>query len=609
MRGSADRLARVEQSMPPRIATHPLIREMQYAVRDTLVAPEDIASHIARTRLEIADYVQAVATLQHSNALVYEHRTDKALLLAEREDPAISRDLDDFRRLQSIENYENIGPMAWHPDRPGSQLAPYLAEGSFAIAEMTATRMRNPGRTMMAYDVGPQKTVPRPTFVGLAGRPLPPRAELEKAIAAYPFDFSTRLDLARSVLAHGEGVAAARQVLDGRQHLARVEDGITETDDLKSCGDLFFFVGELEAARDYYQRASSLDMGSASDMTSKLRVAAISGDVRGSREQARTGSERYRDEWFRSDEAGYDFMLGQSEAAWGLLLPRMQTGTTPGLWRSALVGHRMASTPLADLPDWITRNRLVLASADGATYAHGGWLRTYATLDRLPTSADIALLKSYVLDGKTWAPVTGALVVKSAIDGSQRAEPDALARDMNGMWGSDRALFMPFYGWALWNASDGKDPTLDYLRSQPLEGGFAPALTKAMVLAADGRRDEAMRFLTAARYELSRTAGTDFPNDWRTASYDFVLAAWLMTRKTGERAYAEQGLAIARGYQRVTEYLGWPYAAEALLSKNPKARAIAACRAQRLDPGSMFLHESGLHPDPKSAICRKATAW
>ena len=610
MRGSAERLADVEKAIAPRIANHPLIREMRFAVRTTPVAPEDIDGHMARTRRELADYVQAAATLQGANYVVRQYPADgKTLLPAERQDAAISRAIDDFQRLQSIESLESLGGMAWRPDGPGKQLAPFLADGRFMDAQMAATSARHVGGTGMVSEFAPSKVVPDPSFAGLPGEPLRPRAELEKAVADDPIDLPARLGLAIVVLEHGEGVAAARRVIDARAHRTRAEDGITETNDLESSGDIFFFAGEPQAASEYYEQASRLDMGSSADMLAKMRSAAITGDLPASLKQAHAGTVRYQDEWFRADEAGYIFMLGQRSAAWSLLLPRMQTGSTAGFWRSALVGHRMASTPLADLPDWLVRNQLVLASHDGMTYAQSSWLRTYATLDRLPTPGDIALLKAHVLDGKPWGAVTGALVIKTAIDGSQPTEPDALARDMQSAWGSDRTLFMPFYGWALWNATQGKDPALAKFRAQALEAGFAPVLSKAMVLAADGRRDEALRFLTAARYELARNGGAGFENEFRTAAYDFVLATWLMTRKTGERAYADQGLAIARGYQRATEYMAWPYAAEALLGQDAKAREIAACRAQWLDPGSMFLHESGLHPDPKGAVCRKAIAW
>ena len=607
MRASAERLAAVEAAIPPSIANHPLIREMRFAVRTTPVAPEDIDGYMARTRRELADYLQAVATLQGANHVVREYPADgKSMLPAERQDPAIGRALDDFQRLQSV---ETLGATAWRPDGQGPQLAPFLADGRFLDAQMAAASARHVGGRGAPVTFGDSKVLPKPNFARLPHQALRPRAELEKAVAENPFDLPSRLDLAIVVLEHGDGVAAARRVIDARAHRTRAEDGITETNDLESSGDLFFFTGELQAASDYYDQASRLDMGSGGDMRVKMRAAAIAGDLPASLKQAHAGAVRYQDEWFRADEAGYIFMLGQRSAAWSLLLPRMQTGRTAGFWRSALAGHRMASTPLADLPDWLARNHLMLASHDGASYAQGNWLRTYATLDRLPTPADIALLQAPVIDGKPQAAVYGARVIKTAIDGSSSTDPEVLARDMLTAWGSDRILFMPFYGWALWNATQGQDPGLAEFRAQPLEAGFAPVLAKAMILAADGHRDDALRYLTAARYELARDGSEGFEDEFRTAPYDFVLATWLMTRKTGERAYAEQGLAIARGYQRATEYMAWPYAAEALLGKDAQAREIAACRAQWLDPGSMFLHESGLNPDLNSAVCRKATSW
>ena len=620
MRGSAVRLTEVENAIPSRIAGHPLIRLMRYSVRTTRPAPEDLEQHMAHARQDLADYLQAVATLQRIDPMENGNPLDaRALLPAERQDATISHAIDDYQRLLSVQSLETLwgASMPWQRDRPGAQLAPFLADGPFVYAQMAAARAHGAGvgigvgAIAMNFSPGssPQGVVPKPGFRDSSGRVPRSRAQLEQTLAANPSDFPARLDLANVALENGAGVEAARRILDARPQSARVEDGIRETNDLVASGDLFFFSGEPEAARAYYERASRLEMGSGTDMLAKMRLAAIAGDPSTALKQAHAGSTRYQDEWFRADEAGYYFMLGRPDAAWRLLLPRMQTGRTAGFWRSAIAGHRMASTPLADLPDWIARNNLVLASHDGIGTAQGNWLRTYATLDRLPTDADIALLKNRLVAGKPVAPATGLLVVKVAIDGSRPTEPDALDKDMQWTWGSDRSLFMPFYAWAVWNATQGRDAVLDDVRASSLESGFARVLSKAMVLAADGRRDEALSFLTAARYGLMRKNDAGFDNEFLTASYDFVLATWLMSRKTGEPAYAEQGLAIARGYQRANEYMAWPYAAEALLGKDARARETAACRALWLDPGSMMLHESGLHPDAKSPACRKATAW
>jgi hypothetical protein len=608
LRSSAKNLERAEQSIPARLVEHPLLREMRFAMRGTLVAPDDLDSHLTRARDEVIDELQAIATLQRTDGLAAQHLLPGAgLLPAELHDAAISQAADDFRRLLAVESLGTFNRAAWDHDPAGPQRAAFLADGSYALAEMTA-RGNHFLIRMPAGAPSPQ-VVPRPTLASARSGPPIDRTTLEQELAANPFDFEARKDLAISVLKHGEGVAAARRVLDARPQRRRVEEGLDETADLETVGDVFYFTGELAAARDYYERTARFELGSGSEMYASKRLAAIDGDLHGAMDQARNAADRYRDEWMRADLAGYDFMLGRTDAAWALLLPKMQTATTAGFWRSALAGHRMARTPLAALPDWITRNHLAMASADGSSFAGGGWLRMAATLDRLPSAADIELLHSYAFDGKHQAPMTGALVIKLAIEGARPGDVDALATDLQSTWGSVRSLYMPFYAWGLWNASGGRDPALDEFRASPLDSDFASVLGKAMVLAADGRHDEAMRFVVASRYELARLSMTSYQTDFRTAPYQFVLATWLMSRKTGVQAYAQQGLAVARGYQRVTEFIGWPYAAEALLGQDPKARAVAACRAQWLDPGSMFLHESGLHPDPKSAVCRKATAW
>jgi hypothetical protein len=608
MRGSARNLERAEQSTPARLAGHPLLREMRFAMRGTLVAPDDLDSHLTRTRDEVTDELQAIATLQRTDGLASQHGLLGAgLLPAEREDAAISQVVDDFRRLQAVEHLETFDPVASHLNPADPRLAAFLADGPYALAEMAARG--SPYVRRMTTDAATAPAIPRPTLASARSEPPTDRAELEREVAANPFDFEPREQLAILMLKQGEGVAAARRMLEARPQRRRVEEGLNETADLEIAGDVFYFTGELATARDYYERTARFDLGSGSEMYASKRLAAIDGDLRGSMDQARRAADRYHDEWMRADLAGYDFMLGQTDAAWSLLLPKMQTATTAGFWRSALTGHRMARTPLAALPDWIARNHLATASADGSTFAAGGWLRMAATLDRLPSAADIELLRTYTFDGKHQNPMTGALVIKLAIEGARPDDVDALAADMQLTWGSVRSLYMPFYAWDIWNASGGRDPALDEFRASTLESDFASVLGKAMVLAADGRRDEAAHFLTAARYELARLSMASHQNDFRTAPYQFVLATWLMSRKTGERAYAQQGLAVARAYQRITEFVGWPYAAEALLGQDPKARGVAACRAQWLDPDSLFLHESGLHPDPKSAVCRKATAW
>jgi len=613
MRGSASALARVEQDLPPPIATHPMIREMRFSVHGTLAAAPDLATHMVQTRQAMVDGLQAIATLQHTDPYASEHRlASLKLLAAEQQDDIILQALDDDERLRSVEVAETPNPTGMPNSMAPGSLAPFLIDGKFIVARFALMRARgmlgSPGLRVPMPSAEPR--APSLANVGHLVAPLRSRATLESAIAQYPYDFESRKELAIVLLEHGDGVAAAQRVLDARPRSTQAEDALSETADLASCGDLFFYAGERDMALHYYRLANRAHLGSQADLNAGQRVAALSGDVRASRALSRSAAARYQYEWSLAAEAGDTFMLGETEAGWKLLLPRMQTSTTPALWRTALAAHRMASTPLADLRGWLTANHLEKATADGLTPADDGWLHTYATLDRLPTEADIALFPGPFERQPSRIVASGAIVIRAAIAGMPAGVRDTLDQELGHVYGSDRSVFTALQAWTLWNAGKGKDPALEQVRAIELEAGFPSVLAKAMVLAADGNRAEALRFLVAARYELARNATEGrFPDNFRTAAYHFVLATWLMTRQTGEQAYAEQGLAIARGHQAVTEYMAWPYAAEALLSRDPKAREIAACRAAVLDPGSMMLHESGLHPDPKSAACRKATTW
>ncbi len=615
LRSSASGLAEVLKGLPSQVAAHPFTREMRFAVHSGEQRADGAEAHLAAARSRVLDYAQVIATLQRDDVLVRHFPAiDSSVLASERDDPVLARANDDLQRLQNVESMDFFSAMLWRPLRSPQRPAVFLAQGSFLSAVAAAAASdRRVSRIVPAWPAasGPQHPVAHiatsPMFDTLGVEGLPTRVALEEKLAKDPDDMTSRIELALEALEHGATVAEARRVIDARPAYGRREGAIGESNDWSEAGTMFYFAGELEAARLYYARATK--SGSDGDLIARVRLAAIAGDLHGALAESHARAARYQSEWAAADEAGYLFMLGQPAQAWALILPRLQTSTQAGLWRSALAGHRIAGDKLNTLPDWIRRNRLAGVTVEYRAMAPD-WLRAYATLDRLPSSADAQFLQQLAPEGKSFLQSSGTTVVKAAIDGQATAAPQTLDRDMMLTSGADRRLLLPFYVWALWNRSAGKDPALDSVRGTPLEEGFQQVLAKAMVLAADGDRSQALRFLTAARYELGRNGGGhEFQDDLRTAAYDFVLATWLMTRQTGEPAYAEQGLAIARAYQHVVEYMAWPYAAESLLSRDLKGRQIAACRAMALDADSMFLHESGLHPDPKSAVCRKATAW
>jgi hypothetical protein len=626
MRAHAPSLQRVIDALPPLVATHPFIRQVRFHVHGAESRVDDPAAHLARSRARILDYAQVVATLQRDDPLERETKVvDDTVTQQERLDAAILKAEDDVRRLTRAQGDPPGWPFLWKTPRGPVIAATFLSDGPFWKAEAARREIANPHVATST----PQPSQPavsaalaataasrgepgfgnphndtKPTFETNTWPSMPTRKELEQRLVRAPWDMEARSMLALLTLESGAGVAQARRVIDARKAHPHSEDDLGESNDLALAGHVFYFAGELEAARDYYGRAAAFDTGGDADFLAKVRLAAMAGHPGAALAWSHKRRLRYDHEWAVADEAGYLFMLKRPDEAWALLMPRLQVSKESAMWGAALAGHRIAGHRLDEMPDWFKQNRLEQVKDDLQKMGQV-WLTNYAILDRLPTLADTKLLYDW-----RWNWAGGPLVVKTALDGTAVAKPYKLDDDIQFTDMHDKVLLMPLYAWTLWNTTGGKDPALDGFRKASIDAGFQSVLTKAMVLAADGKRAEALKFLTVARYELGRR-GTAYPlkEDFHAPAYHFVLASWLMSRQTHDPAYAQQGLAIAVAYQHVVDYMAWPYAAEALLSRDPEARAIAACRAQALDAASMMLHESGLHPDPASPTCRKATAW
>jgi len=630
VRGSADGIATELARLPAPIASHPLLREMHFVVAASEAAAPGVEAHLAQTRSRLRDYGVAVATLQRSDALQRHFRVeDRVTLPAEAGDPVIARMRDDLERLDSIAGLDYHGALLWRPERNPRWPATFLAAGKFADAENAVMRaQRRPsavaqarpampataGATLAAgppslppAPAGPSHPIARSSFDAATVRGMPDKSIFEAALAANRMDMAARVGLALIALEGGAGLAQARRIIEAQPLRQRDEDALAEAEDWALAGHAFYFAGELPTARLYYARAAATQVGSSQAMLAEERLAAIDGDLRTEFARAQRLARRYDNAWDVAHEAGLLFMRGQPQDAWPLLLPRAQTSRSPALWHAALAGHRIAGTEPAALPGWIREHGLANATVE-SNPAGSQWLAESTVLDRVADTAGPPPPISSNADlSPMWAG--GAMMLRAAVDSNGAADLALLDRDMQSA-AFLRPDVLPFYAWAAWHATQGKEPTLEFVRNVAPNAGFGGRLAQAMVLAADGRRDGALRALTAARWELGRIGGANaYPDTFFTSPYKFVLASWLMSRKTGERAYAQQGLAVARAYQIIWPYFGWPHAAEALLSNDARARESAACRAQRLDPASMLLHESGLHPDLKSAACRKATAW
>ena len=196
----------------------------------------------------------------------------------ERIDPEILRITDDILRLGAVDDLDFHGMLLWRPEIDPRQPPYFLADGSFQQAQF-ANRKPVPPPALAAaaapdWMIGPrpgeratpERVIPRVTGAMQALGTLPPRKQLEDRLAAHPADIDARLGLALIALEHGDSVAEARRIIDARPQRNRVEDSLGETAAWAAAGHLFFFAGELDAARSYYARATANGDGSEADM-------------------------------------------------------------------------------------------------------------------------------------------------------------------------------------------------------------------------------------------------------------------------------------------------------------------------------------------------------
>jgi tetratricopeptide (TPR) repeat protein len=516
-------------------------------------------------------------------------------------------------RLLSVLRFDRFTKDRYMADRRAGDPPFFLAPSH--LARMMAGPM--PGLTVMAEPAASTAATPRTSVAsGTPYRPplfsphiaqmeLAPEEQLSDALASNPRDLRTRVGLALVKVRNGGVLADAIRLIDAAPDDTRPDHRVGMSNAWAYPAHIFYFAGELDAAQRYYRKVAEIGTGSESDMMARTRLKLLDGRLREALISSAARADRYNSDFARRDQAALLFMLGQREQGWSVFLPNAASSDLFQLWVAAYTGHRMEGTDLAAANRWIDSHQL------GSTQiqfkdVRSLYLHLLATMDRLPTPQDIALLKN-PRGGWTdprWP--ASAQLLRSALTGE--GFHDAYQTAKSALAGSSgnpsSSMLMPLYAWVAWQATDGKDEVLDEVRRATTRWGFDEMLAKALVLALDADTTESLKFFNAARYELAATSERLYPGP-----YSFALAGYLMYRKTGVDAYRQQVLHFVRAQQRVFPFYGWLYAMQALLDRDDSRRAAAACRARHLDPGSYFVDLAGVK-GVTPASCKAALgAW
>lgn len=522
---------------------------------------------------------------------------------------------DDELRLMSVMKFDRFVDNGLRSERrvAGERaffLAPDRGQVQFAKMQATMKRTPMPAASKGALGSAPIARVPNHPFgQSLSNRGESNEAALADRVAASPLDLDARLRLALYRIKRGGSVADAVTMISARPDDKRRDERIGESHAWATPAHAFFFSGELEAAGVFYEKVIQIGTGSDSDLLARSRLPQIAGQWTQMLEASQRRLQRYDTEAARRDVAALMFMRREPASAWQTLLPRIAASDTVNLWHGAMVGHRIEGADIKQVDAWIVQNRLEKSQVDHAD-ADRLYQHLLSVIDRVPTEAQLARLKqrgASVYTGTQPRLAASALLLRSALTGTSAEEARKAVLDVvMDENGQQNRFLMPGFTWVAWQATNGRETLLDAVRALNLDSDFYGLLSKSMLLAQEAEVDESLKYLRAARFELSQIGlgSSMLQSSTVPAPYQWALAGILMHRKTGREEYRQEVLRMARAYQRVQPYFGWPFAVEALYEKEPERRRAAACRARFLDRQSFFLGEarvSGLD----DAQCRR----
>jgi hypothetical protein len=621
--GQKERLAQVLAALPADVARHPFIVQRRFSVNglDALQGSYDEVLNQVRTRM--GAFVQATAELQRYETTLGRFGISNHAATINRSmqnDATVSQLIDDERRLIAVLGFDRFsgGASAARRRTPGA-LAYVLAPGSAmaalqegqnqAMAELAASSAWAP-----AASAPPAPPVPAAESrlfepQARAHAATPTDAELRERIARDPRNMQDRVLLAIRSLKEGQPAAQARRVIDEFPASARVDDQVSLSHTWARPAHAYFLSGDLGDAKRYYERVREIGTGSDSDLHAGMRLPLMAGDLRAALAAGQARLARYPNDYARRDVAGLLFMTGQPDAAWAVITPRLAASDTSELWVAAAVGRRLAKQDLAATKAWAAALGADKAQVDDVTVLPW-FLYRYATIDRLPTDADLATIAggqvpAYSLN-RRWEP--SMRLMQMAMQGRATADDlDAVRKHLQQLRGFPARPLLPWFTWAAVHAGRPDHPDLAREVDVPLAtGDFSGLLANAIRLSSQGKHELALRHLRAARHEISVISTGAQPDQPLPMAYQAALAGFLLFRETGQDAYRVEALQLARDFQGVTPYWGWPYALQALIERDTKRQAAAVCRAKALDPGSYFL--SQVKPSVVAAKCPQL-AW
>jgi tetratricopeptide (TPR) repeat protein len=462
------------------------------------------------------------------------------------------------------------------------------------------------------------------------GRPDAAEADLRKAIAIQPDAWPPYRELVSLLFRQARVEESAKVAMSYPGLKVRPgENPVGVSNVAHELGSHFYWGGHLDPARQLYRISADLDTGSQASITSKARLALLSGDYAGFLAGTFQRSQRYGVSYAYRDYLSMLHAMGNSREAWDGFASLVASQPEPHIWESALVGHRRANVAGPEIAAWVDQD--ALRNAGERVGFAAMYVVRAATTDRIPTDADLSALAG--VDRPVWlvadsrrhvvrpssdgryetvlGPDTneGSTLPMGVFESSQKtriaSELDYFMRAYRHIEGGEydaaralleeagthydprlvnQAYLVPHLAFAA--AMSGKTAGVEAMlaRFGPSQQGFDYYLAKGALAALSRKPGDAVPLLQKARH---RRPYTESRPQFTEYQYGEMLE-WLF-QATRDARYRDMALEWARACRTTQPWHAWAHAMEAKLAAPGVDRQRAMAMARYLDPDSQRL--------------------
>lgn len=394
-------------------------------------------------------------------------------------------------------------------------------------------------------------------------------------------------------------------------------------------GSKLYWMGEFSLAIPLYKIASRKETSSDADITSRLRLKLINGDLRGALIGSLERARHYNNSYAYRDYLGILHAMGAQKEAWNAFNMLVNQIDDSHIWEAALVGHRKEGKSEAEIAAWVKQkashnigrnsNRAAryflragitdrIPTKEFATtlvdFAQPVWKIDYESgvvvqpsddgsvqVIQGPQSAENTVLPIGVFDGAKKSRIKSSLVYFAecyrAIRTGDFSSSRTLLQEASTLYDlshNELGYLLPYYAFAAAKTGDVAAVEKYIAGFRFDQKGFDYLLAQAVITGIGGKTEESMQFLKSALYRRPFTEDRPLQTEYQYAE----ICKWLY-EATRNLKYKEIALKWAKKNQKFQPWFAWAYAMEAVLSHNEIDRQRAIAMATYLDPQSEML--------------------